>query len=467
MKNINIPIPLIVACFVFGAWPIGVFLLILRSVSESNKEEAKKEQNGKNNTASSSSAKHTVYHSKYQTKDSVEPDTTYHYSYIKKNTADGHQQTTQGANTTPKEDASKTEMPKVDIPKKMTDVTKKSSAAFDPIKKKYKTCAATVLSTVFMGVSLFFAFIFFVNAVDSVFSIGLLSSMEDVVATMIASSISAILYLFRQYYKSRDYRIITYLSVLRGKKFYSIKTLADIADVSVGRVIKDLHFMQSKELLGQYALIDKKMQYLIITADGREDAVAEYERSMGLTRTEAKAVRAEAKTEATKDLTEHEKILHRIRELNDDIDDAVVSQKIDEIEEVTRKIFNLVEEKPELESQLDSFLSYYLPTTLKLLNSYAYFEEQGVRGENISAGMKNIEETLDMLISGYRNQLDKLFESDTLDVTTDINVLEQMMKADGFTKYSDFDVSAEAKSFSESGFGGAAVMSEEDQTQNQ
>ena len=110
------------------------------------------------------------------------------------------------------------------------------------------------------------------------------------------------------------------------------------------------------------------------------------------------------------------------------------------------------------------FLSYYLPTTLKLLNSYAYFEDQGVHGENIDAGMRNIEETLDMLIDGYKTQFDKLFESEALDVTTDINVLEQMMKADGFTRSDDFNVrpqqSQQTQPQSGEMFGGGVAFAE-------
>ena len=45
--------------------------------------------------------------------------------------------------------------------------------------------------------------------------------------------------------------------------------------------------------------------------------------------------------------------------------------------------------------QLHSFLSYYLPTTLKILRAYGQLEDQEVSGQNITAAMKRIEGMMD------------------------------------------------------------------------
>ena len=85
-------------------------------------------------------------------------------------------------------------------------------------------------------------------------------------------------------------------------------------------------------------------------------------------------------------------------------------------------------------------MSYYLPTTLKLLDSYATFEKQGITGENIDSARMNIEKTLDTLVQGFSQQLDQLFTADVLDISADIDVLENMMKKDGLTGGDDFQV---------------------------
>ena len=67
------------------------------------------------------------------------------------------------------------------------------------------------------------------------------------------------------------------------------------------------------------------------------------------------------------------------------------SQQIDRIGVITAKILDYQRQHPEKSPQLHSFLSYYLPTTLKILRSYAQLEDQEVDGQNISAAMERIE----------------------------------------------------------------------------
>ena len=55
------------------------------------------------------------------------------------------------------------------------------------------------------------------------------------------------------------------------------------------------------------------------------------------------------------------------------------------------------------------------------------------RGENIADAKKNIERSMDLLVTAFENQLDKLFQSDALDVSADVAALEGMLNMDGLT----------------------------------
>ena len=59
-------------------------------------------------------------------------------------------------------------------------------------------------------------------------------------------------------------------------------------------------------------------------------------------------------------------------------------------------------------------MDYYLPTALKLLNTYASLPAQDVQGENIADVKKNIERSMDLLVTAFENQLDKLFQDPAL-----------------------------------------------------
>lgn len=117
--------------------------------------------------------------------------------------------------------------------------------------------------------------------------------------------------------------------------------------------------------------------------------------------------------------------------------DSVICTKIEILEGLTAKIFRVVEDNPSKRSQLRRFFNYYLPTTLKLLRSYETLEKQGVNGENIQTAKQDIERILDTLAIGFEQQLDDLFLSDMIDISSDIDVLENLIERDSFKNGGD------------------------------
>ena len=92
-----------------------------------------------------------------------------------------------------------------------------------------------------------------------------------------------------------------------------------------------------------------------------------------------------------------------------------------------------MEQHPEVVRQIRQFLNFYLPTTIKLLQQYVVLQNQEMRMGNIDEGMQKIENMLENVIVAFQKQLDSLFESDVVDITADIQVMEQLMAAEGLT----------------------------------
>ena len=67
--------------------------------------------------------------------------------------------------------------------------------------------------------------------------------------------------------------------------------------------------------------------------------------------------------------------MRRIRHANDLIPDPELSAQIDSIENSCGQILSILEQRPQLLSQLRTFLRYYLPTTLRLLEARAKLEK--------------------------------------------------------------------------------------------
>ena len=68
--------------------------------------------------------------------------------------------------------------------------------------------------------------------------------------------------------------------------------------------------------------------------------------------------------------------LDQIAAANDAIADPALSRQIEDIEATCRLILQRLEEQPNMLSQLRTFLRYYLPATLKLLNARAALEAE-------------------------------------------------------------------------------------------
>lgn len=97
------------------------------------------------------------------------------------------------------------------------------------------------------------------------------------------------------------------------------------------------------------------------------------------------------------------------------------------------KIFDYVAKNPASAPEIRRFVHYHLPTVLKMLTSYEEMEEQGVKGENIENAMTRVESVLKNVADAFEKQLDKLFAGQTLDISTDITVLEGMLHQEGLS----------------------------------
>ena len=221
-------------------------------------------------------------------------------------------------------------------------------------------------------------------------------------------------------------RYTQYLAVMGDRPAMSVEELARVTGFSQRRVTKDLQAMISKGYFGGKAYLNRELGYFFRSSQADEDWQRRQEEAE-----EASAPPKEAEEG-------YSGILRNIRRANDRIADPVLSAKIDRLEEVTAKIFQAVEADPKKRSSIDTFLNYYLPTTQKLLDSYAEFEATGVEGANLGQAKDRIEKTMDSIVAGFEHQLDELYKMDAMNVDSDIRVMETMLRRDTASAEKDF-----------------------------
>ncbi|MBQ7485335.1 MAG: 5-bromo-4-chloroindolyl phosphate hydrolysis family protein [Oscillospiraceae bacterium] len=230
--------------------------------------------------------------------------------------------------------------------------------------------------------------------------------------------------------KRRARRFEKYLRAAGKMESVPIDFLATAAEVSERKAEQDLEIMVEKGLWGDSAYVDNSHDMLFRTQRAAADYFAAREKAKP-------PVQAEEGFSG---------MLRNIRRANDRIADPVLSQKIDRLEELTGRICKAVEENPAKREKASTFFNYFLPTTQKLLDSYADFEEAGVSGANLSEAKAKIEKTMDNIVAGFEHQLDELYRLDAMDVDSDIRVMESMLRRENSSVEADF------------GLGGTAVQ---------
>ena len=229
-----------------------------------------------------------------------------------------------------------------------------------------------------------------------------------------------------------------YLSILRGREYCSIKELAEKSDKSEKKVLKDL-----KEIIssGMYAegYVDKNGTCLTMT-NKAYGMLQQAERA----RIEREKLEKEKQAEEQKEKTPMDLLIQKgneyigqVRAANDAIPGVVISEKLDRLEVVMKKIFEAVKEHPEQIKEMDRFMEYYLPTTLKLVNAYKDFDALTIKGENVKSSMEEIENTIDTINHAFEQLLDDLFQDTAFDISSDISVLQTMLAKEGY-KEKDF-----------------------------
>lgn len=240
----------------------------------------------------------------------------------------------------------------------------------------------------------------------------------------------------------RNRRFGKYLAVAGGREAVPVAWLAKAAEVSERRAEKDLEMMVEKGLWGAEAYVDSGNGMLF-----RSHAAASAYFESRKQQSSAPTPQVSAPEQAEQG---YSGILRQIRRANDRIADPALSVKIDRLEEVAGKIFRIIEKEPDKKDKASTFLNYYLPTTQKLLDSYAEFEEAGVSGSNLTQAKAKIEQTMDNVVAGFERQLDELYRTDALDIDSDIRVMETMLRRDRSSAAEDF------------GLGGCAVQQNEE-----
>ena len=129
-----------------------------------------------------------------------------------------------------------------------------------------------------------------------------------------------------------------------------------------------------------------------------------------------------------------QEMLNTIRKENIIIYDETLTAQMNTLTDKCQQIFRTVSEEPAKAPQVRKFMNYYLPTTLKVLANYRLMQVRGVSWEEMSQARESAIRCMNMVLTACQKQIDALHKENMLDISTDIDVMEQMLKRDGYVE---------------------------------
>lgn len=235
-------------------------------------------------------------------------------------------------------------------------------------------------------------------------------------------------------------RFEKYLKVLGSKTQCELNQLARIVGKSPKFVRKELKgmiddgmFLEGHLDENETELITSDDSYVHYLEAQQKQAAARQQQAVESKKQFDAAQEKKRSAEVQEVLDKGNAFLRDIRACNDAIPGEEISDKISRIETLVRTIFDRVEDHPEVVPELKKLMDYYLPMTVKLLRAYADMDAQPIQGENIQNSKREIEATLDTLNAAFEKLLDSIFKKTTLDISSDISVLNTLLAQEGLT----------------------------------
>ena len=225
-------------------------------------------------------------------------------------------------------------------------------------------------------------------------------------------------------------RFQRYLHLLERSDFCLIDELAEFSGYTKRFVSKDMQRMLKKGFLPQAHLTpDRSM--IILTKECYERYIFEQRQRKFLGDALMKGQKVELIEETSSTLKEGRDFMTKVRTALNSVRDEEVKGQIHRIESIVSQIFSHIEKHPEQAGNLRRFNEYYLPATLKLLKVFSELEVHNIEGSNIASTKEEIKNSLELIHKGFETLFNNLFAGISIDVSSDIAVLNTLLASDG------------------------------------
>lgn len=231
-----------------------------------------------------------------------------------------------------------------------------------------------------------------------------------------------------------------YKSLCSQKMYCAIDDIATATGTSQKAVVKNIKKMLERGFFPEGYIDDECKTFMVsqeVYDQYLETKKNQLERSKqmlensGVSEDSSSILTPEQQKELSIMMSDGQKGINRIHELNSEIPGEAITEKLDSLESLLAEIFDRVREHPEQMKSCHKLMDYYLPTMIKLVEAYAEYDKVSAPGADILRAKEEIEKTLDTINQAFVELLNKLFRDSVWDVTADAKVLTTMLQQEG------------------------------------
>ena len=114
------------------------------------------------------------------------------------------------------------------------------------------------------------------------------------------------------------------------------------------------------------------------------------------------------------------------------LEDRELIANVQDICNTSNKIIDTLSKNPGKLSQVNNFINYYLPVTIKILQRYDEIENQRLNSEESQKFMKSVRDMIAKIKEAFHEQLNNMYQAEIIDTDAELKVFEEMLKSDGF-----------------------------------
>lgn len=122
----------------------------------------------------------------------------------------------------------------------------------------------------------------------------------------------------------------------------------------------------------------------------------------------------------------------QIFDISKQLEDRELIANVQDICNTSNKIIDTLSKNPGKLSQVNNFINYYLPVTIKILQRYDEIENQKLNSEESQKFMKSIRDMIAKIKEAFHEQLNNMYQAEIIDTDAELKVFEEMLKSDGF-----------------------------------